>query len=478
MAAFSYADVVRQGNNPAVYPFPEGYKCTGTKEGMSDPVYCIDCSHVFDLSFIESNHRCPLDGTILDEKNCIPFQELKKRIELTQAETTALQVESYRDNNMPMEASQETAGIVQLEIKKGAARTKAHYDDVHGLLKLSNGLLVSGSKGGDIQAWDSNLNHQYCVKRWERGYEYWITTLFKLKDGFWGSGTRDGRIDIWNPEGYPAKEFLYQSAQSQVVDSNSKVRNYDRIFCAVDFSEETTNYETGEGNPKFLLGVAGCILLWDYNRDEIERSFFAHERDWVYCLEKLDNNDLIAVVGPHLQYWKMGGDSDMQYLLRDGGPSKGRQSRFISDITLLNNKVGKFCTAKFNGTEVVYDLETMKSVREYSERDVSLQKTLVNRNGKVQKRYVNNRVWEVKNLFTNVFASCADDGIVKLFDLRVQKSVAQIDGFPGRVSSMLYLTDSNRLITGSCPDNPFKSKSKAELSTWDIRKLQVGIDGI
>jgi WD40 repeat protein len=81
------------------------------------------------------------------------------------------------------------------------------------------------------------------------------------------------------------------------------------------------------------------------------------------------------------------------------------------------------------------------------------------------------RVWQAQPVpgNPNEYASCADDGLVKLWDIRQPKSVRTIAGHPGRVSSMGFFSP-HHVVVGSCPDDPHASPTKAELCFYDLRR--------
>jgi WD40 repeat protein len=85
-----------------------------------------------------------------------------------------------------------------------------------------------------------------------------------------------------------------------------------------------------------------------------------------------------------------------------------------------------------------------------------------------------NRVWTIENTNPACFASCADDGYIKLWDIRIPpKSTFTIrdnEKEKARVSVLLQL-DNNQLVSGSCPDDVRNTHNKAQFSFWDIRRL-------
>ncbi len=90
------------------------------------------------------------------------------------------------------------------------------------------------------------------------------------------------------------------------------------------------------------------------------------------------------------------------------------------------------------------------------------------------------RYWQTMELAPGLVVSCADDGFMKLWDLRTAggkgrcKAVGVSPLHSGRVSCMLKYDCGNGnsyIITASCPDKPHESESKAQFRMFDIRKL-------
>lgn len=79
------------------------------------------------------------------------------------------------------------------------------------------------------------------------------------------------------------------------------------------------------------------------------------------------------------------------------------------------------------------------------------------------------KVWSIANISEKLFASCGEDGSVKVWDLREERSVHTITDHVGKVTCMFSL-DQNILLTGACPDKGFQRNLGAEIRVYDIRQ--------
>ena len=71
-----------------------------------------------------------------------------------------------------------------------------HSDDVYCLAELSKSRLASGSEDSTIKVW--NFDDGSCIRTIESTDGY-VLSVLALKDGMLASGTRYGKIMIWDP---------------------------------------------------------------------------------------------------------------------------------------------------------------------------------------------------------------------------------------------------------------------------------------
>ncbi|MCE5294004.1 MAG: hypothetical protein LLF94_05265, partial [Chlamydiales bacterium] len=288
------------------------------------------------------------------------------------------------------------------------------------------------------KVWDvsKKAQHTCTPSHGKRGYESWVTAVAVVEDDLFVSGTRDGYLDIWNFAGKEMGSLTYEPRANTV----SKARNQARIHCVA---------RNTFGKPgTFFAGASGCFQLW--NREGVLKSWTAHENDWVYCIEPLSEDRLITVIGSAIQVWEGVFQEDVKKYPLLNEKRKGKQRAHISAITRLENAPNTMPCALFDGSVRVVDIESRQVTRTYQEHK--------------------GRVWSVVEVTPSVLATGADDKCIKLWDLRLKKSVLTLSKNPGRVSALLKLDDT-QLISGSCPDDVHKSKEKATLTFWDIKKM-------
>jgi len=121
-------------------------------------------------------------------------------------------------------------------------------------------------------------------------------------------------------------------------------------------------------------------------------------------------------------------------------------------MTPLISQQNHFGLSIFDGHVRIYDITAKKTVWDAQEHQ--------------------DRVWTIENITREVFASCADDGYIKLWDSRQRKSIFSVkdnEKVASRVSVLLKIGES-QFLSGSCPDDVHYSQNKAAFSFWDVRK--------
>ena len=402
--------------------------CTSTGLTLRDPVIA-SCSHLFEKCVLDNQKitACPKCKYPIDWY--VPCAELKQKI----AQLYPLQEEKKIPNQV----------LINKEQEKVIWKVNAHKDDIHGLLRISPGRFVSGSKDTTLKIWDSNGQCLNTLEPKEKqGYKFWVTALAKMGDK-WISGSRDGRITLWDLTGKEIRTFYYQPSFHSKNQTVCKDRNKNRINCIFENPAVPNTFFTG--TPKY-------IQLW--NADGKMLNYVqAHNNDWVYCIDSLGGEDLIVVIGSIMQIWKKN-KNDNGYeksFLIDEVKQKSIQRLHISAIVKLQSNPKQLASALFDGSVRIVDLQKQCTICSYEEHL--------------------NRVWSVVNLSANHFASSADDKKIKIWDLRQKSSVHTISNQPGRVSCLLEMGE-NKIISASCPDNPFQSKEQGTLTFWDLRFLK------
>jgi len=355
-----------------------------------------------------------------------------------------------RFSEMTLQEEKESANEAVGETRKAIRPLKiirnAHDDDIHGFVSTAPGFFVSGSKDNSLKMWTINGDfvQHLETEASKRGYKYWVTALSAFSKGLWASGTRDGQITIWDVEGNVQSTLRYNPSRGAKNRYQCKERNKTRINCIteLDASEESVTFYTG--TPKY-------IQLWDGLSGKFLRGYKASENDWVYCIEVLEKQHLLVVIGSDLEYWKMHSfHPKKQSLIQESRHRAHRQRPHISAIKRLEHDRNQLASALFDGSVKLIDIIAQRLLRDYREH--------------------RGRVWSVENVRPQLFASSADDKTIKIWDVRQHQSVLSIGKNPGRVSSLLRLSDTS-LISGSCPDDVMASQEKASMTFWDIRQI-------
>jgi WD40 repeat protein len=80
------------------------------------------------------------------------------------------------------------------------------------------------------------------------------------------------------------------------------------------------------------------------------------------------------------------------------------------------------------------------------------------------------RVWKAIPVDDASYITCADDGLIKIWDLRSRSgSVYTYGGHPGRVSA-LGIINPHMFVAGSCASDPEQDSEKAQLFFYDRRR--------
>lgn len=407
---------------------PQAYCCTATGKLMEDPVLAL-CGHLFEKCVVEDgSFLCPCDKKkVTDYVAC---KELKERI---------------KKDYPPIKKGKATKERVAVVIKSPTFPKlikNAHSDDIHGMIKLPTGEIITGSKDASIKVWDVNGSNTLTIGG-AKGYRYWITALAPLSDGSWISGTRDGYLSHWSSTSDQLAQWRYNPSSEARKNTYSKTRNKPRICCVV----EAKGYDKAM---HVYTGTLRYIQLWNVQTQKLVKFFKSHDNDWVYCIDPLTANTMLVVTGPKLEKWTLeGGRRFKRVSIIEEKKSLPRQPQYIAAISRLQGYPHLLAAASFDGSIKVVDFERASIVKNYKEHK--------------------GRAWCIANVNSRFFATGADDKIIRIWDHRMDNSAGHIKEHPGRVSTLLKY-DENFILAGSCPDDPYKSKDKGQLNLWDLRR--------
>lgn len=314
---------------------------------------------------------------------------------------------------------------------------QAHLDDIHGLIKLGDNHFLTGSKDGEIhkRTLDGALEKKLQTAS-KIDYNKWVTSLTAIDQNRWVSGLRNGEIQVRDQDG-----SSIQTMQCKVFEKfHTKQRNIDRVNCIVALSSKT-----------LAIGLTSCFILYDLEKNTNTSYHQTSKNDWVYTIHPLRNRHLLVATGTELEiyklthpYWKKVATVHSQ---KDLEPI-GNQRPFIASVAPLQINQKHVALSLFDGSIRIRDLHTLKEIKAYQEHI--------------------GRTWAIANIANQFFASSGEDGLIKIWDLRVPHSVLTLADNNGRISCLLPIND-NTLISTSCQSNVRQSNIKAQISFWDIR---------
>lgn len=324
-------------------------------------------------------------------------------------------------------------------------RRLVHQDDLHVLRETQNHLIISGSKDCSVKAWEycdqtvSSFEEKSCVSTGQISYEQWVTALEVYHD-FCIFGTRNGQLVKWDPvSGAVLKETSIPSFRRNL---NCKDRNSSRVCCLHSIMGE------------LLIGVPGKILCYEEETMKpLKRTINVHSNDWVYCIRAIQDRTAV-VVGEKLHLY-----------------TPGFRVKFEFDNTVVTESTNRLNRPKISSLEVISDTEMLASCFDGTVRifDVDHDSPTI-LNGHVG-RVWNSIAFEGSN---KVMLSCADDGKIKLWDVRVDDPCVWTSiTHCGRVNALLVSNDS--LLSSTCHAKPHYSDDKCCFYWRDIRMLSQNI---
>lgn len=317
----------------------------------------------------------------------------------------------------------------------------AHWDDIHALKLLADGTIVSGSKDNSLCKWSQNgelvrvINEVEPVEIDSRD---WITAIGILNDEYWISGERNGRVSLWNTEG----DFI--------KNLNQKLPKQGHV--SHEYNSQRVNCVASGINKQKLSFFTGFPTMFDeYNVIEgrTTSSTKVHNNDWVFCIHPLTEKRILVVTAGILEVWEKSNREWQRgkILLQERRIAKQRP--FISSLTALKSSPNHFGLGVFGGDVRVFDIEQEKIVNQWSEHQ--------------------KRVWTVENVSQEIFASSAEDRLIKFWDIRLNKSICTLNSHIGQTHAMLSLND-KVLVAGSSQDSPLGKNEGAQLVFYDTRK--------
>jgi len=326
--------------------------------------------------------------------------------------------------------------------------TLVHDDDIHTLLQVDKEHFISGSKDCTVKLWTVNgdsVKNLYTPDA--SSYKRWVTCSAITNTGTVVCGFRDGSFRLWQ-DNFRSSQCWERHASAEF---KSKQRNKNRVNCIV-----------ADGQDHILAGSAIEFSEWDVSQDPAcIATHSVSANDWVYCIERLNVDKLLVVIGSNLETYTttdQGRSWKRMHIHIDGNKqhryqtAQGQQRPHISAIQRIRGSSLVAC-ACFDGVLRWSDLEA----------DVSPFKSQAHKG----------RVWTVLSVPSQEqqqVVTSGDDGCICFWDYRTRSKVKTISGHEGRVSQLMFVNDM-QLLAASCPDNPHSSKAKGQFTYWDMRTL-------
>ncbi len=430
--------------------YPPAFYCTFGHQVMQNPVMNLNCQHLFDAAVLANNKRCPVDDTVLD---CIPFNELK---ELIKANVSL----------SPKKSNPASQGPTPLKPKIVLSAENVHGDDVHGFIQY-NGGFVSGSKDGTIKGWGPDLQHRvvYSGNGGAIDYKYWVTALASHPNATpFFSGSRDGQVVAWSPKGkpYTPEPWVFPDSGQH----KAKARNLHRVTCLAALPDEGSNTPFLAGTPQRIHKL---VLDAEGGKIRMVGSTKVHDNDWVYCVDPVDSQfgdqRLVVVVGAALEIWDQKDESlagRWKFFSRPVAEDRGEIGR-SQQGQIQRPHISAIARGAANIAEIAYTC--FENNRGFGAvRIVNIEKSVITFNAE---EHIG-RTWCIAYATPQIFATGADDHLIKLWDVRVgPKSILSSPPQSGRVSCLVSPRE-NHLVSASCPDDVKRGGEKASFTLWDI----------
>lgn len=341
-----------------------------------------------------------------------------------------------------IQAQGEASAIKLDKISALLRALNVHEGDIHILMPLSDGHFITGAKDNCIYKWNENGDLVKTVDDVEPIYQSdknWITAAERINKQYWVSGKRNGEINLWRTSGEHVRRIKLNFPRGPQY---SHELNRKRVMCIA----KGLNPE----NPTIFVGAPTEFEEYNLIEGKSVASTVVDRNDWPYCIFPLAEDSLLLVIGGRIESWKKSQEkwNFSAPVLGEGKKIKG-QRQFISSLKPLNAPL--FTLSDFAGAVKALDISTQKIVKEWREHE--------------------KRVWTTEPLSNRSFASCGEDGLIKIWDLAEQKSVRTIGEPNAREVNALLNFKPNLLIAGTGTSaTPGDADRRAQLRFYDLRK--------
>ncbi len=322
---------------------------------------------------------------------------------------------------------------------------QVHWDDIHALKLLSNGNFVSGSKDNSLCIWNQNGKLVKIVRDIEptaMDEKAWITSIGILNKDYWVSGERNGRVCLWTTEGDFVRNILPKMPGSGHVSHAFNAKRVNAIAAGLD-----------PHSPSLFLGFPTLMDEFSFIENRTITSTLIHKNDWVYCIHPLTDKKVMNVVAGNLEVWEK---TERQWkrsklLVSENRKKRNNDREHISSLTQIEGNANLYGFGVFGGGVKVIDIQ---------------KETIVN---SWQEHAQHKRVWSTENIAPQVLASSGEDKLIKIWDLRENKSVSTMGPHVGEVTSLLKLNPQT-LVAGTCGRDVSNHPTTAQFEFYDLRQ--------
>ncbi len=328
-----------------------------------------------------------------------------------------------------------------------------HYGAIHGLVGLSDGTFLSGSEDNSIYKWNENgdvVREVEEVEPSEQSEKNWITAMTAVNSRYFVTGKRSGVLSLWKTSGDKVRNLWlnFPHHPSHI----SKPLNERRITALAPGLDPDS--------PSVFVCRPTEFEEFDLIEGKSVSSTKVDQNDWPYTIKPLSVNRVLVAIGCRIEAWAKGNDKKWNRsatVLEEGSSTKTANPRptkhkpfflqrpFISSLAELDKERNLFALSDFTKTVKVLDVTTGAVVRSWSEHEQM-------------------RVWSTEKLSKETFASCGEDGQVKIWDIREERSVHTLNNSKRSINALLNLQGSI-LVAGSTG-----GRESADMFFYDLKK--------
>ena len=196
------------------------------------------------------------------------------------------------------------------------------------LLEFEMNILLSGTDKNNIELLNLGISDNDCMNKYE-GHSLWVNCLIKCDENFFGSGSNDADIRIWNYKNLKCEKILKGHTNS--VLSLIKLNNGKLCSGSADMT----------------------IKIWDWKENLCEATLGGND-DWIKCLYLLKNGNFLSGCNDGtIKIWE--NETNI-------GNLKGHTNAVRDFCEIIVNNDYYIASASFDETIKIWDLKTNKCI--------------------------------------------------------------------------------------------------------------------